>query len=53
MAVFNYQLLIQRKMLAYNILIRTTGGAHKAPYLYKFDEERYQKALQDGLNAAW
>ncbi len=47
----------QRKMLAYDILIRTeevrTGGAHKAPYLYEFDEEKYQRALQDGLSAGW
>jgi hypothetical protein len=27
---------------------RRTGGAHKSPYLYRFDEENYQKALENG-----
>ncbi len=43
----------QRKMLAYDILIRLNerreGVAHKAPVLYKFDLEKYTKALQQGL----
>lgn len=26
------------------------GGAHKAPDLYSFDEEKYKKALEDGLS---
>lgn len=47
----------QRKMLSYNILNRLderkTGGAHKAPYLYEFKLENYQKALQEGLYGGW
>lgn len=47
----------QRKMLSYNILNkleeRKTGGAHKAPYLYGFNLENYQKALQNGLYGGW
>lgn len=47
----------QRKILSYGILKRLEerrrGGAHKAPYLYVFDEENYKKALKDGLNAGW
>src|SRR5919205_1073729 len=38
----------QRKILSYGILDRKekhyTGEAHKAPYLYSFNEERYSKA---------
>lgn len=41
----------QKRMLGYNILERLeerkTGGAHKAPYLYRFVREKYEKALQD------
>ena len=47
----------QRKMLNYNILDklnqRKTGGAHKSPYLYSFNIERYQKALEEGLSGIW
>lgn len=47
----------QRKILSYGILKRLEerrkGGAHKAPYLYVFDEESYNKALKDGLNTGW
>lgn len=47
----------QRKMMGYGILIRTgerrTGGAHKSPWLYEFDEEKYRQGLADGLNAGW
>ena len=39
----------QKRMLGYDILERLderkTGGAHKAPYLYRFDKEKYEKAL--------
>ncbi|TDO24480.1 NUDIX hydrolase [Pedobacter duraquae] len=38
-----------RKIMRYNILIKLDeprkGGAHKAPNLYRFDEEQYKKAL--------
>jgi 8-oxo-dGTP diphosphatase len=41
----------QKRMLSYGILERLEklqgGGAHKAPYLYRFDVERYQKALEE------
>ena len=47
----------QRKMLSYNILNkleeRKTGGAHKAPFLYEFNLENYQKALNEGLYGGW
>jgi 8-oxo-dGTP diphosphatase len=47
----------QRKMLGYGILDRLEerrkGGAHKAPYLYKFNLEQYQKALKEGLQGGW
>jgi len=47
----------QRKMVSYGILNkleeRKTGGAHKAPYLYEFNLENYQKALQNGLYGGW
>lgn len=47
----------QRKMISYQILNkleqRKTGGAHKAPFLYEFNLENYQKALQNGLSGGW
>ena len=47
----------QRKILSYAILNkleeRKTGGAHKAPFLYEFNLENYQKALQNGLYGGW
>ncbi|GAB3985444.1 NUDIX domain-containing protein [Spirosoma daeguense] len=43
----------QKRMLGYGILERLeerkTGGAHKAPYLYRFDKEKYEKALEDEI----
>ena len=46
-----------RKMLRYDILIKLDeirkGGAHKAPDLYQFDVEKYQLALENGLNEGW
>jgi len=43
----------QKKMLALGILERLkerkTGGAHKAPYLYRFDKKKYEKAMKQGL----
>jgi ADP-ribose pyrophosphatase YjhB (NUDIX family) len=47
----------QRKILAYNILIRLEevkqGVAHKAPALYKFNLENYKRALEEGLQGRW
>ncbi len=47
----------QRKILSYKILKRLperrTGVAYKAPYLYKFDDDVYEKALKDGLTGDW
>jgi ADP-ribose pyrophosphatase YjhB (NUDIX family) len=47
----------QRKLLSFGILNRLTetkkGGAHKAAYLYTFNDKRYQKALKDGLYGSW
>ena len=43
----------QKKMLSLGILERLKerkqGGAHKAPYLYRFDSKKYQQALKQGL----
>jgi len=47
----------QRKILSYNILNkldeRKEGGAYKAPFLYEFNVENYQKALQTGWQGDW
>ncbi|GAA4281995.1 NUDIX hydrolase [Gaetbulibacter aestuarii] len=46
-----------RKILRYDILIKLDetrkGGAHKAPDLYSFDQEKYKAALKNGLNEIW
>jgi ADP-ribose pyrophosphatase YjhB (NUDIX family) len=43
----------QKKMLALDILERLKeikrGGAHKAPYLYRFDPKKYDRAMKEGL----
>lgn len=43
----------QRKMLKLDIFIRhekqLDGGAHKAPYLYSFDKEKYEKLMEQGF----
>lgn len=43
----------QKRMLGYGILERLeerkTGGAHKAPYLYRFNKENYEKALREEI----
>ncbi|MCY1723044.1 NUDIX domain-containing protein [Prolixibacteraceae bacterium Z1-6] len=47
----------QRKILSYKILNklgeRKKGGAHKSPFLYEFNLEKYQKALNEGLSGTW
>jgi 8-oxo-dGTP diphosphatase len=47
----------QRRILSYNILNRLEerkkGGAHKAPYLYEFNLENYNKALKEGFSGNW
>jgi len=47
----------QKKMLSLGILERLkerkTGGAHKAPYLYKFNKAKYDKALKQGLKGGF
>jgi hypothetical protein len=44
----------QKKMIALDIITRLDerkqGGAHKAPYLYKFDKKKYQNALKKGIS---
>lgn len=46
-----------RKLLRYDILLKheepRKGGAHRAPDLYSFDLEKYQKALKEGLSGGW
>lgn len=43
----------QRKILDLGIVERLperkTGGAHRAPYLYRFNVQRYEQALADGM----
>jgi 8-oxo-dGTP diphosphatase len=43
----------QKKILSLGILDRLKerkqGGAHKAPFLYRFDPKKYQQALKQGL----
>lgn len=43
----------QKKILSLDIVHRLnerkTGGAHKAPFLYKFDHVKYKKAMRSGL----
>ncbi len=47
----------QRKMLGFDILNKLNetrkGGAHKAPFLYSFNDKKYQKALKEGLYGSW
>lgn len=47
----------QKKMLAMGILERLKerkmGGAHKAPYLYRFNKAKYDKALKVGLGGSF
>ncbi|MBL7856762.1 MAG: NUDIX domain-containing protein [Cyclobacteriaceae bacterium] len=47
----------QKRMLGLGILERLkerkTGGAHKAPYLYRFDKKKYDKAMKQGLSGGW
>jgi len=47
----------QRKILSWKILNkldeRKTGGAYKAPYLYEFNLENYNKALKEGFSGSW
>ncbi|RUA08783.1 MAG: NUDIX hydrolase [Flavobacteriia bacterium] len=43
----------QKKILKLDVLIRKekfySGGAHKAPYLYEFDDEKYKRLLEEGI----
>jgi 8-oxo-dGTP diphosphatase len=47
----------QRKILGFDILERLEerriGVAHKAPYLYRFEQQKYQQALEHGLRGGW
>jgi 8-oxo-dGTP diphosphatase len=47
----------QKKMLGMNVLDRLKerkiGGAHKAPYLYKFNLKKYTRASLEGVSADW
>lgn len=47
----------QRKMNSYGILNKLDekrkGVAHKSPYLYEFNLEKYEEALQNGLSSNW
>ncbi|MFZ4059030.1 MAG: NrtR DNA-binding winged helix domain-containing protein, partial [Ferruginibacter sp.] len=47
----------QRKIMGFKILKRLTeikkGVPHKSPYLYSFDLEKYNAALNEGFNVGW
>lgn len=47
----------QKRMLSLDILVklkeRKTGGAHKAPFLYRFDKKKYDRAMKQGLKQSW
>lgn len=47
----------QRKILSYGFLNRLNetrkGGAHKAPYLYTFNDEKYNQSLSQGFSRIW
>ena len=47
----------QRKILSYGILDKKeklfSGGAHKAPFLYSFNKQKYFEALENGLDKGW
>lgn len=47
----------QRKMLNFDILDRLnekrTGGAHRAPWLYSFNDKKYNQKIDEGLNTLW
>lgn len=47
----------QKQMLSMQILERLKekkqGGAHKSPFLYRFDKRKYQLALKKGLRASF
>lgn len=46
-----------RKITKYQILEKLDevrkGGAHKSPFLYSFNKERYDEAVRDGLKDIW
>lgn len=47
----------QKRMLSLDILVRLkerkTGGAHKAPFLYRFDKKKYDRAMKQGLRLSF
>ncbi|MCW5910774.1 MAG: NUDIX hydrolase [Cyclobacteriaceae bacterium] len=47
----------QKQMISLDVLIRLkerkTGGAHKAPFLYRFDKRKYDKAMKQGLRLSF
>lgn len=47
----------RRKMLSYDLVVDTgekrMGKAHKAPIIYRFDEEKYQLAVERGLKGSF
>lgn len=47
----------QKKMLALDVLEklpeRKTGGAYKAPFLYRFNKKKYQRAIKSGVKRSF
>lgn len=44
----NFQRKVQDLGLVVRLPERRTGGAHRAPYLYRFDMERWERLVRDG-----
>jgi 8-oxo-dGTP diphosphatase len=45
----NFQKKILSMDLVDRLVERKTGGAHKAPYLYRFNQRKYERAMKQGL----
>jgi 8-oxo-dGTP diphosphatase len=49
----NFQKKMLRSSTLERLKERKTGGAHKAPYFYRFDLRNYKRALKEGLTGEW
>ncbi len=46
----NFRKKMQNLGILERLAERRTGGAHRSPYLYRFDRARYEQALAEGLS---
>ena len=44
----NFQRKVQDLGIVVRLAERRTGGAHRAPYLYRFDRDRWERQVRDG-----